>query len=1304
MEFLRSAGREDAELLRELESLLGPGIPTQDVLASKFCFGDLPSLGPTHLFSAGELLAERYRIESFVAEGGMGEVYKALDQELGLPVAVKATRPGLVSHPERLRRFKQEIMLARLISHRNICRVYGTGRHQAANGPEVHYFTMEYLPGETLWTRIRSRGPLSPRQALPLVRQLTDALSAAHQAGVIHGDFKSANVILVPGPDGERAVVTDFGLAVGQRTSEGAARIPAIAWGGGRDRSRFGPSGESGATLDDVAREIPWERVAGTPAYMAPEQVRGEPIGPAADLYALGVVLFELVTGTLPFHGHTPYETALARLTREPPRPSTLAPVSAEWEAAILRLMAADPADRFVEAAEAQASLEGRPVSGARAGCHLPAEYNDFVGRRRELVALAADLEPRGALVTLQGPAGAGKTRTACRYGRDSRHRWPGGVWFCSLAEARSVDDLVAALARVLEVPLGKGDPIAQLGHALAGHGRALIILDHLDNVRDHAVPILSRWTARSRETTFLVTSRAELGVPGETVVLLDAFDREEDGVELFALRARAHRPDFELTDGNRAAVVEISRLAGRMPLAIELAATRMRTMGPDLLLARLRELQDRRGRTVAAGAAGVPAVVDRSWALLEPWERGALEQARVFDGGFTLEAAESVLDLDPWREAPAVIDVVQVLADQGWLRIRMALGSPRFVIPSVMREYVESKLRTAAAAGATAVRGVEGRHGSFFARLGSRAELEALDRHGGVARFEALTEELPNLRSACLRAVARGEPELASTTLAAAMRVLQVRGPLQAAVELAETVTRMPGIEERIRAVALRRLGVALDRAGRGQEAARVLEQSLSLHRLHGDRAAVGDVLGHLGTLNRDQGKMKEARRACQESLAIRRELGDQHGSAANLDTLGILDHLEGRMDEAKRLHEEALMIYRKLGDRFREGLVLGNLGNLCLRLGRGEEARDLYQGALRILQEIGARRELGATLGNVAIVYKEQGRLDEGQTLYEEALRIHREIGNRPHEGLTLGNLGSLLARRSRYAEARQHYESALAIHLETGDRRFQAATLVNLGILQSDRGRLEEARSHYETAARIYHELGNRRAESALCVNLGNVDEKQGRSEEALGHYQRALALARETHSRRDEGIALGNMAILWVNRRRLDEAERCCAQALEIHREVGNRIDEVVVLATSGMVHAARDLKVEARQLYEEAISVLCQIGERHAGGWVLRLRAELDLQEKRLPEARDALARGERLLREAGAPLALADLLCTRCECDSLFGDAEAARAALKEAASIVEESGLPPQSHLGLKLAALQGAWSGLWAGPKRRG
>jgi serine/threonine protein kinase/tetratricopeptide (TPR) repeat protein len=352
--YLAQACPDDPELRREVESLL-----SGEKRAGDFLRTPAAPLPPTShdgdkappTFSSGQVILGRFKVLRFIGRGGMGEVYEAKDQELGVRVALKTIRPDIAADQRTLVRFKQEIQLARRVTHPNVCRMFDLENYQppAESGQTaITFLTMELLEGETLADRLRRCGRMDPDEAAHLACQMAEGLAAAHRVGVIHRDFKPGNVMLVPEkPAGAnvstvsdqttqsldhapiapppatgplRAVITDFGLA---KASEAAASL--------HDGS--------------LSLSVP-QHLIGTPAYMAPEQLEGGKVTPATDVYALGLVLYEMLTGQTPFPG-SPYDRLRAPLSRAL---TGLRGLDQNWEAVITRCLETDLGRRFASA------------------------------------------------------------------------------------------------------------------------------------------------------------------------------------------------------------------------------------------------------------------------------------------------------------------------------------------------------------------------------------------------------------------------------------------------------------------------------------------------------------------------------------------------------------------------------------------------------------------------------------------------------------------------------------------------------------------------------------------------------------------------------------------------------------------------------------------------------------------------------------------------------------------------------------------------------------------------------------------
>ena len=274
--------------------------------------------------ATGEVIAERYRITRLIGRGGMGEVYEAHDLLLKEDVALKTLRADLAGDEALLERFHKEISIARKVTHPNVCRIFEVGIHRTLAQP-VLFFAMELLQGHTLADRIRA-GQLPRDEAFPIAVQLAEGLQAAHRAGIVHADFKSANVILVTSPGGTRAVITDFGVA------------------------RLDPGS---ATMDEARTHVDTIRVAGTLPYMSPEQLAGDRVTAASDIYSFGIVLYEMACGERPFNESDLIKAAMLRAGGQAPSARTKVPhLDERWDSAIARCLQRDPNRRFRSAGE----------------------------------------------------------------------------------------------------------------------------------------------------------------------------------------------------------------------------------------------------------------------------------------------------------------------------------------------------------------------------------------------------------------------------------------------------------------------------------------------------------------------------------------------------------------------------------------------------------------------------------------------------------------------------------------------------------------------------------------------------------------------------------------------------------------------------------------------------------------------------------------------------------------------------------------------------------------------------------------
>ncbi len=799
-----------------------------------------------------------------------------------------------------------------------------------------------------------------------------------------------------------------------------------------------------------------------------------------------------------------------------------------------------------------------RPVREVRH--NLAPEHDAFIGRSAELRELARRLESGARLVSVLGVGGAGKTRLVRRYGLAWLGEWPGGVYFCDLSEARSLEGICFAVASALDVPLGKDDPVVQLGHAIAGRGRCLVMLDNFEQVVQQATATLGRWLDRAAQASFVVTSRERLQLPGEEVFAVEPLALDGEAIELFEARARAQRAEFRLDDTNRTAVADIAKLLDGLPLAIELAAARIRVLSPAQIVQRLKDrfvlLAGARG--AAARQATLKAAIDWSWELLSPWEQAALAQCSVFEGGFTIEAAEAVLDLSAWPAAAPAIDVVQSLVDKSlvraWLPTSCAgldSAESTFGMYSSVHDYATQRLRDM---GVAANQRSERAHGAFFAALGTDVRLDALHGHGGVQRYRALARDLGNVVLACRRAVDRGDADSAVPCYVAALQVLEQQGPLSLAVELAASLESLR-LSDRQRAAALAACATAAWRTGKLEDATALLRRALEAARSAQDLRRQADASGQLGTVCTISGKHLEALPHFEEAQRLFRAIGHRGREAWMLAWLASVNDDLGRVELAEQQYRDAITVLRETGDRVNEGRHLFNLAATLANQGRVVPAIELASGALAIHREVGNRRELALTQAGLAEMACEQGRFEDARELLQQALCNAREVGTRYYEAHILGSMGHLAKACGELDEAHVRYESALAIYQEVGSMHDIGAALDDLGELATQRRNFDDARLLLEAALDIHRRSGARRFEGSALVRLASLHLKRCEVAPVRDLLDAAEPLVRESRDSLELGrllCARGQLALAAHDRK---AANRHLGDAQGVAQRVG-----------------------------------------------------------------------------------------------------------------------------------------------------
>ncbi len=611
---------------------------------------------------------------------------------------------------------------------------------------------------------------------------------------------------------------------------------------------------------------------------------------------------------------------------------------------------------------------------------NLAQQLTSFVGRKRELDEVRLLLR-NTRLLTLSGAGGIGKTRLSQQLAADVLDDFPDGVWFVELAALSDPQLVPQSIAFVLGVKEEAGHPVVEALEKFTKDRRLLLVLDNCEHLVQACAELANRLLQSGPHLKILASSREHLRAPGETVYPVPALAVPDAGkavtsasltqyeaVLLFIDRATAAQPVFQITDQNAGAIADICQRLDGIPLAIELAAARVRTMSVEMIAARLGD----RFRLLAGGhRTAMPrqqtlrALIDWSYDLLTEGERALLRRLAVFAGGWTLEGAEAVGAGGDIGEKD-VLDLLGRLVEKSL--VAMEPHGQRYHLVETVRQYAQERLDEAGEGDASRTR-----HLAFYLAVAERASRELVGPEQGawLARLDLEGENLLAAHAWCDRA--EGGAELGLRLVFAVKLYMIYRGLLALLHRAAGEALARPGAQQRnvARCRALHAAGQVGVLTGRYAEAQRYLEESLSIAREIGDMGRAAMVLDELGFVATGQGDRVTARSYIEQALALAQEQGDERALAAAYNGLAQLCRMEADLDTAEKLYEKMLALSRRLEDRETIAVGLLNLSMVSIDRALGDRATGLLLEALAIAEETGSRRmgqsglEVAAGLG---------------------------------------------------------------------------------------------------------------------------------------------------------------------------------------------------------------------------------------------------------------------------------------------------------------------------------------------------
>lgn len=1005
--------------------------------------GDEDDVLPAHI--------GRYPVLEELGRGGTGAVYRAYDPKLDRAVAIKVFSPAWLGRGEIPRVLREARSLARF-NHPHIASIYALD--ETPDGRS--FLVLELVDGETLAQRLR-RGTIELPEALRIGAQIARALAAAHQRGIVHRDLKPQNVML----DLEGTVkVLDFGIA--QTVGEASTRE--------RD-------------------------IIGTLGYMSPEQILGRVLDARSDVFSFGLVLYECLTGARALEGSTVTEVRESTLAGRIAWELLPDDLPAEVRQLLAGCLALERNERTQDMGDLASALEGIrrsldersiPVAAARSVL-LPRPLSSFVGRERERAEICGALA-ESRLLTLTGPGGVGKSRLALEVARElgrdvmasptgrTGGRMPApegavsffdGVVWVSLASLSTGDQLIDALVAELGLSEADGRPLPETLRAGLAWRELLLVLDGCDHVGDACAELLGRLLPDCPRVRVLATSLGRLVVPGERTYAVPPL-RPDDALALFAQRAREARPGFRLQAPSASVVLEICRRLDGLPLAIELAAARVRAMSVAEILRRIDE-------TTAHPRSGFVTAFDWGYDLLGLEAQQLLLRLSVFAGGWSLESAE-VVCADATIAESEILELLSALVEKSFVVYEFDPNGDRegrYRMLGTIRQYARRRFE---AEDAETRKHLLQRHLEHYVGLAERAG-QSLNGPEQQRALDILESEHENLLAAFGHAVSGSEDVLGLRLALALSLFWQHRahyGIARASLERALAVAPQDG-SDALRSRAELALGRIAAVQGRRRPAQEHYDTALALAQKAGEEPTVAAIALDRAMLALGAGEWEAAQALIAEAEAIYAGGRDQGGLARAASLAAAVAHYRGELGEARASYERALGVYRKLGDRHGIAGQLNGLADIVLRQGDLDRAEAMYAECLAIAREQNLGQGMAATLTNLANVASMRGDSALALARIEEALVIARRMGHRKAMASALAALASYRVGAGDPQGARGPAAECLDIAVDLGLRFLQTHAVFTAGQIAAAAGDASRASAFFAAAENERRTIG-------------------------------------------------------------------------------------------------------------------------------------------------------------------------------------------------------------------------------------
>jgi tetratricopeptide (TPR) repeat protein/tRNA A-37 threonylcarbamoyl transferase component Bud32 len=1112
----------------------------------------------------GTVLAARYEVLSVLGTGGMGSVYKAQDRELDRLVALKVIRPELARNAAIVDRFKQELRLSHKVTHRNVVRMY-----DLAEDSGMRFVTMELVAGRDLRSILEERGKLPADEAVDILQQICFALEAAHGVGILHRDLKPQNAMR---EDAGRVVVMDFGLA---RTIEGDGMT------------------QSGALV-------------GTMEYMSPEQALGKDLDERSDIFALGLIGYEMLTGNMPFKAESAIASLLKR-TRERAVPCVqLDPnIPGALSDIIGKCLESEVEQRYRNVGEVLKDLETWRGKAAAASLHFPADVPSTgmsgrwllaVGGGALLIALAA-----GISLTVRHFSGSHSAPAVASAPSISLAIMP----FYNASGDTTLNWLGASLAEMLGSDIGASSQVRMVSpdrlqqvlgdlHVSANSQVDAATLKRAAEFTNAQTVIFGQFIRAGSEIR-ISTTVMDLAHDTRTVVTTDVPDEKD-------------------------LLTSVDKLAGELREKL--------TTDPKVV-------NDLKAHAERPSTTSVEA--------LKSYEDGvALEKSG--DNIKALEDFRAATTTDPdfalaySRLAETYSNLGQDELAQSASRRAMELGES---LPAQERYLIEAS-------------NAEITHNTQKA-IDAYQQLAAANPSDTEVQFALakLYEQNSDFSAAKQRlaAVLANDPKNVAALLASGrvdIKSGDPNGGLEFLSRAFPLATELDNQEEK--ATILQATGVAYSILNRPNDALHNFQESLAIKQQIGDKRGEAASLNEIAQIQNHAGKSEEALAAFKQALTISRAIGDQVGVGGELIDTGTFYHDHGKPDEALQYFTGALEIERQLGDRDRQALCLHNIGSIKMDQGAYQDSLTYLEQAYELQQKLNVPEDLADSLHDLAEVNTKLGQYDTALADYLKAIDTYRSANDQRGVEIESDGMAKIFAAQGRYGAALSSMKNAVGIVRQTKEMTWLTVESVGgWGDLLTQVGRGQEGRASLDEALSIAHQVKND-TWTAIATNwIGDFYFYQGDYTNAREQYDSALKIAAKTPDRETTlllevnrakaDLALGHAnAVIPEFRKLVQDADKAGLKALSVEcavylaqaeiaaknngaaaqelpltlaraENLGLRVLQAKTEYLQGVLQAKSGKGSEAAIHYRQAVSILDSISKEEGSAKILE-RADL----------------------------------------------------------------------------------------------